>query len=197
MLKNAGYDPVVRPASIIEKLPFEMKPETATMFLALSKALSVADRAAGSSGADWAPVDDELTVIAADTVVVYDGEIIGKPADESDAYAILSRLRGTSHHVITGVCIVRIPPAEDFSSRPTAYDTCCFYEDTEVFFTDYNDEELRAYVETEEPYDKAGGYAIQETFGKYIDHIDGDYDNVIGLPLKRVIDCLEQHRDSE
>ena len=62
----------------------------------------------------------------------------------------------------------------------------CFYEDTEVFFKDYSDEELRAYVQTDEPYDKAGGYAIQETFKKYVDHIEGDFDNVVGLPLTKV-----------
>ena len=62
----------------------------------------------------------------------------------------------------------------------------CFYEDTEVFFKSYSNEELKAYVATDEPYDKAGGYAIQGTFEKYIDHIEGDYDNVVGLPLTRL-----------
>ena len=62
----------------------------------------------------------------------------------------------------------------------------CFYEDTEVFFKSYSNEELKAYVATDEPYDKAGGYAMQGTFEKYIDHIEGDYDNVVGLPLTRL-----------
>ena len=67
----------------------------------------------------------------------------------------------------------------------------CFYEDTEVWFKDFTDEELEAYVHTPEPYDKAGGYAIQGTFGKYVDHIDGDFDNVVGLPLTRVLTFLK------
>lgn len=185
MLKNAGYDPVVKPASIIESLPFEMAPETATMYLALSKAFAVAEEiGAGTADcthpsprvSDWPPRNEDITIIAADTVVVHDGEIIGKPADEDEAFRILSRLKATSHHVITGCCVCRL-------SDHTAH---CFYEDTEVFFRNYTDKELRAYVQTDEPYDKAGGYAIQGTFEKYIDHIDGDYDNVVGLPLYRI-----------
>ena len=109
MLHNAGYDPVVKPASIIEKLPFDMKPETATMYLAMAKAFAVADEIIPVSedgvtvrdpvrfsvNRDWPPAGEDIIIIAADTVVVQDGSIIGKPTDESDAYAILSRLRGT------------------------------------------------------------------------------------------------------
>ncbi|MDO4176855.1 MAG: Maf family protein [Bacillota bacterium] len=182
MLQNAGYDPVVKPASIIEKLPFEMPPETATMFLALTKASAIHDEIISKQGnrhSDWPPQDDEITIVAADTVVVYDGEIIGKPADENEAYAILSRLRGRSHHVITGCCIIGLAADEAPATR-------CFYEDSEVFFKNFPLDELRAYVKTDEPYDKAGGYAVQETFGQYIDHVDGDLDNVIGLPLTRL-----------
>ena len=122
MLHNAGYDPVVKPASIIEKLPFDMKPETATMYLAMAKAFAVADEIIPVSedgvtvrdpvrfsvNRDWPPAGEDIIIVAADTVVVQDGCIIGKPADENDAYAILSRLRGTSHHVVTGCCVCRI-----------------------------------------------------------------------------------------
>ena len=196
MLKNAGYDPVVQPASIIEHLPFDMSPEDATMYLALQKAQAVYEQLAGNNN---------LVVLAADTVVVLDGKIIGKPEDPDDAFAILSALRGRSHHVITGCCVIRSQAADDnakFSDAAAAeeLDTAvaellmpqkdCFYEDTEVWFKDYSDEELWAYVNTPEPYDKAGGYAIQGGFGKYIDHIDGDYDNVVGLPLTRVKEYL-------
>ena len=183
MLKNAGFDPVVQPASIIEKLPFEMPPETATMFLALSKGFAVANEfLQPSCEFSLLPEDGDATIIAADTVVVAGGDIIGKPADENEAYRILKRLRGTSHHVITGCCIIKMLNRTGFTSRKTY----CFYEDTEVFFRNYSDEDLRAYVQTAEPYDKAGGYAIQETFKKYVDHIEGDFDNVVGLPLARV-----------
>ena len=213
MLHNAGYDPVVKPASIIEKLPFDMKPETATMYLAMAKAFAVADEIIPVSedgvtvhgpvrfsvNRDWPPAGEDIIIIAADTVVVQDGSIIGKPTDESDAYAILSRLRGTSHHVVTGCCVCRISyygqmkleNAGQYELTDGVRHTSCFYEDSEVFFKSYSNEELKAYVKTDEPYDKAGGYAIQGSFSKYIDHIEGDYDNVVGLPLthlKKYID---------
>ena len=166
MFRNAGYDPVVLPASIIESVPYKMDPENTTMFLAFKKAMAIYRD------------HREATIISADTVVVADGEIIGKPEDKNHAYAILSALRGRSHHVITGCCVIK------------GLQKHCFYEDTVVWFKDYTDEELWAYVSTDEPYDKAGGYAIQGSFGQYIDHIDGDFDNVVGLPFTRVKEYL-------
>lgn len=187
MLNEAGYDPVVKPASIIENIPFPMPPETACMYLAFCKASAVADELADDKHpADVS--DTDITVIAADTVVVYNGEIIGKPQNEDEAFRVLSRLRNNSHHVITGCCVIRIPsPGCRF---PSARSASCFFEDTTVFFRDYSDDELRRYVKTEEPYDKAGGYAIQGTFGKYVEHIQGDFNNVVGLPLDRLTQFL-------
>jgi len=211
MLKNAGFDPVVRPASINETLPFDMKPETATMYLAMSKAFAVADEITPVSedgvtvhqpvrfsvNRDWPPSGGDIMIIAADTVVVQGGSIIGKPQDENDAYRILSALRGTSHHVVTGCCVCTVSYFGQMEMGSTGQyemnngirQASCFFEDTEVFLKPYSNEELKAYVATDEPYDKAGGYAIQGTFEKYIDHIEGDYDNVVGLPLTR----LKQH----
>ena len=82
--------------------------------------------------------------------------------------------------MITGVCIID-------TGKNTKE---CFYSDTKVFFGDFSDEDLFRYVETDEPYDKAGGYAIQGTFGKYVDHIEGDYDNVVGFPWMRIKEYL-------
>ena len=205
MLQNAGYDPVVRPASIIEYLPFDMKPETATMYLAMKKAFAVADEIVPVSedgvtvhdpvrfsvNRDWPPAGEDIIIIGADTVVVHDGHIISKPKDENDAYRILSALRGTSHHVVTGCCVctisyygqMKLQNAGQYELTDGVRSARCFFEDTEVFFKSYSNEELRAYVSTKEPYDKAGGYAIQGSFGKYIDRIEGDFDNVVGLPL--------------
>ena len=165
MFHDRGYEPRVVPAGIDENLPFAMPAETAVMYLSLAKALDVAQR-------------EEGLIIAADTVVVCDGEIIGKPADEEEAFAILSRLRDRTHQVITGVCLIETAGRQLIKR--------CLYDVTDVTFGTYSDEELRAYVQTPEPYDKAGGYAIQKTFGKYIDHIEGDLDNVIGFPMYRV-----------
>ena len=169
MFREKGYEPQVHPAKIDESLPFAMSPETAVMYLSFAKASHVAEHQKG-------------LIIAADTIVVYDGEIIGKPRDEEEAFRILSELRGREHQVITGVCLI------DNAQEPPAKQ--CLYDVTDVYFGDYSDEELRAYVQTPEPYDKAGGYAIQETFGKYIDHIEGDLDNVIGFPMYRVEEFL-------
>lgn len=185
LLGAAGFDPVVKPASISEELPFPMKPETAVMYLALSKGMAVAEEITGKpydSVRDWPPPGKGLKIIAADTVVVHEGRIIGKPEDKKQAFEILAALRGTSHNVITGCCVITVEAGSPLETASKE----CFYEDTRVFFTDYSDEELMAYVNTDEPYDKAGGYAIQETFGKYVDHYEGDYDNVIGLPLTRL-----------
>lgn len=171
MFRERGYDPQVRPADIDERLPFEMAPETAVMYLSFAKAAHVAEECRG-------------IIIAADTVVVYDGKIIGKPADEEEAFRTLQMLRGRAHQVITGVCV--IDTAQDPALKR------CLYEVTDVHFGTYSDEELAAYVRTPEPYDKAGGYAIQETFGQYVDHIDGDLDNVIGFPFYRAEPFLGQ-----
>ena len=121
--------------------------------------------------------------MAADTVVVYEGQLIGKPADEADAFVTLARLREKTHQVITGVCLI------DNAKEPA--DKLCLYDVTNVVFGTYTNEDLLAYVRTPEPYDKAGGYAIQETFGKYLDHIEGDLDNVIGFPMYRVEEFLQ------
>ena len=114
-------------------------------------------------------------IIAADTIV-YADEIMGKPSDAADGFRMLCKLRGGMHYVATGVALVE-------AGRQNAR---VFTEVTRVYFKNYTDEELRAYLATEEPYDKAGGYAIQGTFAKYIDHIEGDYDNVVGFPWKRI-----------
>ena len=160
-----GYDPNIMPAKVNEELPYEMTPESAVMYLALKKALYVNDMASFDN-----------KIIAADTVVVFDNKIIGKPVDKNDAFNILTSLRSNHHYVITGVCII----------DTTTQIKKCFYEKTAVYFTDYSDEELNEYLETDEPYDKAGAYAIQGTFGKYIDHFEGDYDNVVGFPWNRI-----------
>ena len=196
-MRERGYEPEIMPANVDETLPFDMAPSVAVMFLALKKAEHIADQLLHAKAADLA-AEQETIIIAADTVVVYDGEIIGKPADEEDAWQILTRLRGQGHDVLTGVCVLKIEEGdsgqieegdsgqEKAEVRGKITHKECLCERTEVFFKDYSDEELLAYIRTDEPYDKAGGYAIQETFGQYIDRIEGDYDNVVGFPMYRV-----------
>ena len=123
-------------------------------------------------------------VLAADTVVALDGEIFGKPKDEEDAMRMLGALVGRKHYVYTGVCVIY------------AKDGSPVYEaevvGTEVFFRDAGEDELRAYVGTGEPMGKAGAYAIQGKGGNFVEKINGDRSNVIGLPVCTVIRMLEK-----
>jgi septum formation protein len=119
-------------------------------------------------------------VIAADTVVTLDGRIFGKPRTSDDARRMLQQLSGRTHSVITGVTLIRLPDAERRS----------FVESTRVHFVQLPDEEITRYLATEEPHDKAGAYAVQGRAGRYIPRIEGDYFNVVGLPLARVTQAL-------
>jgi len=123
----------------------------------------------------------ERTIIAADTIVVLDGDVIGKPKDREDAVAILSRLSGNVHQVITGVCILHAGGEEAFADT------------TEVAFHPLTNEQLQFYVDKYQPYDKAGAYAIQEWIGVVgIKSIRGDFYNVMGLPVSRVVQALQK-----
>ena len=121
-------------------------------------------------------------VIGADTVVTLDGEILGKPADKTDAFNMLKRLSGRKHEVYTGYCVMRL---NDCASVSRA-------EKTEVYFKEITDEEISEYIETGEPIDKAGAYGIQGLGGKFINKINGDYNNVVGLPVSALCDVLEK-----
>lgn len=164
MMKEHGYDPLIIPSGADETLPFDMSPEASVMYTALKKAFDVC-------GKPEINRCDDPVIIAADTVVYLD-HIIGKPESRDEAFRTLSAMRGREHHVMTGVCVI----------RPLTLLKTCFYCVSSVYFGDYSDEELRRYVDTDEPYDKAGGYAIQGTFGKYVVRVDGDVNNVIGFP---------------
>ena len=178
MMQAHGYDPLVLPAEIEENVPLHHSMTDTVTYLALKKARDVEARwlAEKNSVSVAAAPDRPPVIIAADTVVCYQGEIMGKPADNVDGFRMLSALRGDVHDVVTGVALV----------EAGAQHARVFYEITRVFFKDYSDEELLAYLDTDEAYDKAGGYAIQGWFSRYVDHIEGDYDNVVGFPWKRI-----------
>lgn len=124
-------------------------------------------------------LSEDACVIGADTIVVLDGTIFGKPRDEEDARRMLHALSGRTHQVITGVCIARKDG------------THAFAETTDVTFRDLSEDEVEAYVATGEPLDKAGSYGIQGLGGALVDHIDGDYDNVVGLPVEHLERALD------
>lgn len=119
-------------------------------------------------------------VIGADTIVCLDNEVFGKPKDRENAHKMLSDLSGKMHDVITGVCII-IPGKGRIN----------FTETTHVYFKNLSSAEIEDYINTKEPYDKAGAYAIQGEANKFIERIEGDYDNVVGLPVERVASYLE------
>lgn len=120
----------------------------------------------------------ETVVIGADTVVALDGEILGKPKDEADAYWMLSMLNGRSHKVYTGVTLLLCSQGE-----MQAHSFC---EETEVVMYPMSEAERHWYIGTREPFDKAGGYGIQGRCAVFIKEIHGDYNNVVGLPTARV-----------
>ena len=128
-----------------------------------------------------AMIGDGTILVAADTVVVLGDKVLGKPADRSEALAMLHDLADKSHQVYTGVCL------------RTTQQTISFTEKTDVFFRPLSDEELSYYVDNYRPYDKAGAYGIQEWIGMVgISRIDGCYYNVMGLPVARVYEAIRR-----
>ena len=124
-------------------------------------------------------------VIGADTIVTLDGEILGKPRDEEDACAMLRDLSGRTHQVMTGVSLTRV-------RGNTVEDSIVFHEVTDVMMRDLSEEEIRDYVSTGDPLDKAGAYGIQGMAGMFVSGIHGDYYNVVGLPLCRLMVKLRE-----
>lgn len=127
--------------------------------------------------------DTPYLVIGADTVVAKDGVIFGKPANKENAYRMLSKLANGVHQVYTGVTIMG-------NLGPTPISKTCS-EKSEVHVSPMDYSEIREYIETGDPMDKAGSYGIQGFFSRYIDHIDGDYFNIVGLPAHRVYQELK------
>ena len=126
---------------------------------------------------------DTLVVIGSDTVVSYREKILGKPKDRDDAGEMIESLQGKTHQVYTGVTVIYGNAAEEKSFS--------FYECTNVNVYPMNEKEIADYLNTDEPYDKAGAYGIQGIFGKYVKGIEGDYNNVVGLPLSRLYQELK------
>ena len=119
--------------------------------------------------------EKQSMIVGADTVVAYQGQILGKPADEADAKRMLTMLSGQTHEVYTGVSII-----EDGKTKT-------FYEETKVTFYEISDEQIDRYIKTGEPMDKAGSYGIQGKAAVFIKGIEGDYYNVVGFPIARFL----------
>lgn len=151
-------------SNIVEKINSDDKPEVVAMGLAFQKSLDIAN--------DF----PNKIIIGADTIVVYKNEILGKPKNKDDAIRILSLLNGNTHKVITGISLIQTNQGIKVVS----------YESTKVRFRQMDIEFIRKYVETGEPFDKAGAYGIQDYGGLLVEAIDGSYLNVVGLPLVKL-----------
>ena len=170
LLEQAGYSFEIMAADVDETNPPGMPCVHVPAFLAQKKAAVIA-----------AKFPDAI-VIAADTIVILEDEILGKPTDLEDAIKMLHRIAGKKHDVVSGVCIQRGDQVEVFSSL------------TEVYFRPLTDEQIQHYIHTYKPLDKAGSYAIQEWIGLIgIEQIKGDYYNVMGLPMSELHGRLQQY----
>lgn len=135
---------------------------------------------AAMKGYDVANLYDEAFIIAADTIVHCEGRVFGKPKGESDIVEMLTFLRNKMHHVTTGVAII--------NKRAAVCER--FFRTTDVYFKNYSDEFIKWYIKSEEPFDKAGSYAIQGKGCLMVDRIEGCYDNVVGLPVSELFERL-------
>jgi septum formation protein len=184
LLRAAGIAITVQPTSIPEVPKEGEVPRVFVERLAREKAWSVFKER---------PND---FVLGADTIVVLDGQILGKPSDAGDAARMLRLLSGRSHEVTTAICLMGPGPgpatAEPAPGEGTLGDTRS--ETTVVTMNELGDDEIRAYVETGEPMDKAGAYAIQGMASRWIPRVEGDYSNVVGLPVALVYQMLREHR---
>ena len=191
LLEQIGISFEVR-VSDKEEVYHSLIPEEIVKELALSKAENVADdlrekqeQVKQISFDKKNNVLLDTIVIGADTIVVSDGSILGKPKDEADAVRMIRSLQGRSHKVYTGVAILDY---DDEGKRKSVVHAV----ETEVFVNPMSDEEIREYAATGEPLDKAGAYGIQGQFAAYIERIDGDYYKVVGLPVSYVYRQLKE-----
>jgi septum formation protein len=170
LLGGVGFEVIIRPADV-EELTGGLSPRDLVLANAEMKALSVAAVTPGD------------LVLGADTIVVLDGEILGKPRDLSHAAEMLARLGGRVHEVLTGVCML----------RGGTVSRCSFVESTRVSFRSLDETIIANYLTEIDPLDKAGAYAAQEDEGRLIERIEGSLENVIGLPVARVLEAIETH----
>jgi septum formation protein len=173
VLRNAGFVFEVRPADVDEtRLPYESA-ENYVRRVAQAKARAISEPARAAA--------ERAIVIAADTTVVAEGQILAKPEDAADARRMLSLFNGKTHEVLTALCVINVPAAKE----------ALHVEKTRVEFLKMSKEEIESYIQTGEPFDKAGAYGIQGIAGRFATRIEGCYFNVLGLPLSRLWTTLQ------
>lgn len=170
ILENLGVAFICEPSDVDETVDEGMTPDRAVTEISRRKAVYCLEHH-----------ENDVFVISADTVVVIDGKIIGKPKDETDAFEILKNLSGRTHEVYTGYTIC--------TKQKIFSDVCC----TKVTFKTLSDEEISRYISTKEPLDKAGAYGIQGKGAVFVSEINGDYLNVVGLPASKIFENAKKH----
>lgn len=170
LLTQAGFSFEVK-VSDADEIITEKEPDKIVKELALVKACAVAAS------------ETEALIIGADTIVTVDGKILGKPRDAEEAFSMLSMLQGRTHQVYTGVALI--------TKEEGLQKSHVFSEKTDVHMYPMTEQEIREYIATGEPLDKAGAYGIQGRAAVYIRKIEGDYNNVVGLPISRLYQELK------
>ena len=174
LLLQIGIVPEIIVSHVEEKITSDV-PAEVVMSLAEQKAVDVAKE-----------MPEGTVILGSDTVVAADGKILGKPKSHEEAYEMIRRLAGRSHQVYTGVCLVKKGPEGEADT------VVSFYDETDVNFSPMTEKEIREYADSEEPMDKAGSYAVQGFFARYIDGLKGSYANVMGLPVHLVYQELKK-----
>lgn len=174
LLLQIGIIPEIIVSHVEEKITSDV-PAEVVMSLAEQKAVDVAKE-----------MPEGTVILGSDTVVAADGKILGKPKSHEEAYEMIRRLAGRSHQVYTGVCLVKKGPEGEADT------VVSFYDETDVNVSPMTEKEIREYADSEEPMDKAGSYAVQGFFARYIDGLKGSYANVMGLPVHLVYQELKK-----
>lgn len=183
LLRNAGIDFTIHPTNIPERSRPGESARTHVERLAREKALAVRSQHPGK------------LILGADTVVVLDEQLLGKPRDQADAARMLRLLSGRTHQVITGVCL--LGPGRTEKQEPRSGFADLRSETTLVTMTAMSEDEISAYIASGEPMDKAGAYAIQGRASRWIPRVEGDYFNVVGLPVALVWQMLQTYLDGD
>lgn len=171
ILENTKVRFSIKESQIDEVIKADESPKETVMRLAYEKALDVANN------------NKESLVIGADTIVVINDQILGKPKNEEEAYNMIKLLSGKTHYVITGFALINL------SLNKKVIDC----EVSQVTFKELSEECIKDYLNTKESLDKAGAYGIQGYGGLLVNNIQGDYFNIVGLPISKISDCLNDH----
>lgn len=179
LLENIGIKPLIIVSDADENID-ESNPEELVKKLSHIKAWAVYDKVKADKTIG---LHEDDYILGADTIVYANGNVLGKPKDKDDARAMIKTLSGSVHSVYTGFTLI---DSEGHTVSKAV--------ETKVYVYDMSDSEIEDYISTDEPYDKAGAYGIQGLFGKYVEKIEGDYNNVVGLPVSAIYNTLHSNK---